>query len=41
MRIGQKVHRLKSSYDVISAVDDCFDPWDPSTVTLTEEVRGP
>ena len=30
---------MKSSYDdVISAVDDCYDQWDPSTVTPTEEV---
>ena len=38
---GRKVNRLKSSYDdVISAVDDFFDQWDPSIVTLMEEVCG-
>ena len=29
---------LKSSYDIISVVDNFFDQWDPSTTTLTEEV---
>ena len=30
---------LKSSFDdIISAVDDFFDQWDPSTVTLMEEI---
>ena len=32
---------LKSSYDeVISAVDDFFDQWDPRTMTPIEEVCG-
>ena len=31
----------EGSYDdVISAVDDLFDQWDPSTATLMEEVCG-
>ena len=36
----QKKGRLKSSYN-ISAVDDFFDQWVPSTAILTEEVFGP
>ena len=33
------VNGLKSSYDdVISAVDDFFDQWDPSSATQLEEV---
>ena len=32
---------LKSSYaDIISAIDDFFDKWDPSTVTLIKEMCG-
>ena len=31
---------LKSSYDIISAVDDLFDLWNASTATLMEEVFG-
>ena len=33
--------RVKSSYDdVISAVDNFFDLWDPSTATLMEDMWG-
>ncbi len=33
---------LKSSYEeIISAVDDFFDQWDPNTVTLMQEVCEP
>ena len=33
------VHRLKSRYDdIISAIDDFFDHWNPSTVTQMKEV---
>ena len=40
--MDRKVHESKSSYDdVQSAVDDCFDQWDPSIATPMEEVREP
>ena len=36
---GWKVHRQKSSYDdVISAVDDFLDQWDPNTEISNVEV---
>ena len=39
---GWKVHKMKSSFDNhITAIDDFFDQWDPSTVTSIEEVCGP
>ena len=40
MRVGGKVHKLKNSYDIISAVDNIYDQWDPCTVILMEEVCG-
>ena len=41
MRVGWKVHSLKSLYDdIISAVDDFFDQWNPSTATSGRKMLG-
>ena len=32
-------NRLRCSYDDISAIDDFFDQWDPSTATQMKEVN--